>query len=710
MSGVHPTAQRSGPLAEFTLDFAKAMLRTGYYQPDHPQAHQARTGLYQTFSRVLGDRAGLTYLVGRQGERRTIIVEGYESDPLTLDKIMIGGMAELFTPKLLEFFDRRRLLSFSLRAGISHEEFDAFVILMSEPPTAGQATDERKRVTQALLDRHIFSVSTLFEADVVGRERRLAWRVELALSRLGRDLHLLPLYKRASREKIQETKIQLIDEVIRPLRTPKLLADLLVNCDVLARDIVVLKEAQIEREIIAQIPPQLLAPTARQVLDGLQQLDATAGVESDEMAGRHRLVLRDLLDRLARAEIEVEGELLEAAVSREVFTWEELPKALQQALKRRRVFDSFLAKRDAYLQHLGRLPSGKPGMQFAALAQVVFPELLRRGQYEVAAQMLEALRSGKHDDGAADTVARLDERIAAVLGAEETVRRLLDAIGDERLERSDRDALVVLLGGGGAAAVSGLVRLYGATESVSIRGSVFEAMKQIGTPALTPFLVRLSAIEPEWSAIHHVLVALEGQSDPALADSIRPFLRHENAHVRQAALTRVFQLLGPASEDLLITALTDPDPATRHAAVAYLGKLRSRHPAVLRSYAAALLPESGTGPEQEHEEEVLVEVCRCLSGLGDVQFPDGSSVERLLLNALSQEGKKKRISQRISGMFHRPSPLHAERVRVAICEALGTVGTVASVDALRELVSGETGSVAEAAEAAAARIAERVSS
>ena len=37
-------ASGHGPLAEFTLDLAKAMLRTGYYAPDHPEAPMQHPG------------------------------------------------------------------------------------------------------------------------------------------------------------------------------------------------------------------------------------------------------------------------------------------------------------------------------------------------------------------------------------------------------------------------------------------------------------------------------------------------------------------------------------------------------------------------------------------------------------------------------------------------------------------------------------------
>ncbi len=334
---------------------------------------------------------------------------------------------------------------------------------------------------------------------------------------------------------------------------------------------------------------------------------------------------------------------------------------------------------------------------------MVFPELLRRGKHWTeAAGMLEALGSGGHASDAAETVQQLLDWCHRMLASEEAVRRLLDAIGDELLDKESRDSVVALLSISGKAATEALQQVYSTSTSVSVRASAFEVMKAIGTPALVPFLKALPNIEPEWSAIHHVLAALDDQRDPALADSIKPFLRHDNARVRQAALTRVVELLGPDSETSLIRALHDRDAGTRRAAVACLGSLHSSSPEALAFYAGALQPniEADTEPE---DEEVLVEVCRSLTGLGGATFPDGSSAEQVLLNALHQEGRKKRIS----GMFQKPPLYHGERVRVAICEALGTVGTTAATEALQELASSEVDAVAEAARAAAEQIQER---
>ncbi len=689
-----------GPLAEFTLDLAKAMLRTGYYSPDHPQSKQSLAGLHAKLRRVLGDLPGITYLVQEQGEKRDVLIEGFGARPLALDDIMIRGMSELFRPKLLDFFNRRHLKSFSVRPGIEVDEFNAFVILMSEPPRAGRAREERERVARALVDQNIIHVSTVFEADLLGKERRLPWRVQLALSRLGRDLQMLPLFKHATREQMKEIKIQILDEVIRPMRTPELLKELLVNCDLLARDITVLQETQIEREILRHVPRPLLVPAAWEIVRELEDLDDVADDEASASGGymeqtiRRRLPLKDILDELIDDGCAIESELLEAMIAKDLCDLNDLPDALQTQVKRYRITDVFLQREDDYLNAFRNLPPGKEGEDLARVARHVFPELVRRGEYREAGAVLEAVSAGGRNEEIGRTVAELFRSLRRSVQDDDTIQGLIEALGAEGLDRPDRDAIVVILVLAGEKAASELRALYATARSQAVRGSAFDAMKGIGRPALEGFLHDLADSDEEWPAIHHILGALEDQTDPALAEPIERFLQHENGHVRHAAITLVCKLVGAEAEELLIRALEDPDPATRRAAVSCLGQLRSRQPEVLAFYAAALGSDAARqGPDQP--EAVVVEVCRSLAGLGQASLGDGIGIEDVLLDALAHDPGKGLLSRLKKHDAHQ-----SDKVRIAICEALGTVGTETGAEALSGLAHGESTDLAAAAASA----------
>lgn len=697
-AGTQTSGTSADPLAQFILDLAKAMLRTGYYAPDHPQAQRSLEGLHEEFRSAVGDGSELTFLVGQAGDAETVLVQVHGEEPKTLDHIMVRGMAELFSPKLLDFFHRRHLLSFALRASIRPEELVDFVVLMSEPPQAGRADDERERVERFFVDRHIINVSTVFRADVVGRERRLPWRVQMALSRLGRDLRLLPLYRKVTPEELQRVKMEIIAEVMRPLQAPGLLKELLLNCDLLAAGAQVLGINEIEGEIIGQVPPERLKSACQEIIDGASEVEPGGSPDDTELAHRRRAVLRHALRVLVFSGIHLESALVEACVKERAATFEELPRSLRVQLKRRRAVDTFLVRRDEYLESFAAIPSGDRGKELAETAEVLFAGCLNRDLFVEASDILHALQEGSHEPGeGAGVVGEAVARMQAFMASEEVHDRVLDGLAGEGLSRPDAEALVALVSFTGKAVSGKLLRLYNESGREEVREHVFSAVRGIGPAALIPFLTELSVGDEEWPVVHHVLASLAGSRQPELARAIRPFLEHGNPRIRQAALARIFEIMGTSAEGGLIRALHDPDPSVRHAAVVYLGRLRSRSPEAMAFVTAALGGERGA-QQPETSDEVLVECCRLLTLVAESSPEGGSEIEGILLAALTPPDHGGLV-----GRFRKSASRFSARVQVAICEALGQVGTQAALERLARLASGE-GEVADAARGAAERI------
>lgn len=698
--GSCPRPQEHGALAQFTLSLIKAMLQAGFYAASHPEAKKALSSLYREFRQVIGDRSELTYLAAAAQGGRTILIDGYEATPLPLDQVMMKGMAELFTPKFLEFFDRRALLSFSLKTDIAAEEFQAFVELMAQPPVAGpEGGPERQRLTQAFLDQHILHISTVFNDDIVGRERRLPWRVQMALSRLRRDLRMLPLYRRATPDELRRIKIQIIEDVIRPIRTAELLAELLLNCDLVAADIAVLEATQVEREILARVSREMLGPTLRRFLRDLDRPGAAREGPSPELA-RRLDILRDIVDRLRTAGCVIEHDLLEALLAREVLALEDLPPDLRRTVETWRLTDAFLAAKDEQVAALARVAPDAADRSLAATVSRVFPELLRRREYPVVAEVLRAVREGPRDRAASPLLQELASDLHRAAADQEAVARALDDFG--RLDKAGRGHLVQLLAFVGEAAGPGLVEAYAASDNRSVRLDAFEALRQIGAAALGPFLARLAEIEREWLMVRHALLAVGDLQDASLAEPLARFLRHPHAHVRQAALTALLKLEGLRAEPHFLGALRDGEAAVRQVAVECLGRAGSRHPQALDFYAKSLVVLDPAAPRED--EAVLLQVCQALAGLGAGSPEDARRAEAILQGAL-RPAEQKGLLGRLTKGHHRLS----DQVRASLCTALGAVGTPGALGLLGRLASSERSPVADAARAASARIQERLS-
>ena len=120
-------------LSEFIVSLIQALLRTGYYTPEHPQSKKAKEGLYSMFQELDLQKGELTLIVRETAEKKHMFLEGSHSKPLDLPTLMPRGMAELYDEKLMLFLERKELISLTLKQKMEREEFYNFIDIMSEP-------------------------------------------------------------------------------------------------------------------------------------------------------------------------------------------------------------------------------------------------------------------------------------------------------------------------------------------------------------------------------------------------------------------------------------------------------------------------------------------------------------------------------------------------------------------------------------------------
>lgn len=510
----------------------------------------------------------------------------------------------------------------------------------------------------------------------VAKDRQLPWRVEMALSRLRQDLHNLPLYKSATPEEIRHIKLQVIDDVIRPIRTPELLKDFLVHCHLVAAEIAVLEETQVEREIVAGLSEEMLVATAWELLKDLEQPGATP-VESSregpsEQVTRRLVILREVVDRLCSMGSAIKQDLLNSLLKHQVLSLEKLPPEIHRVVETQRLADTFLASKDKYVESLGQIREDDSGKQLAAMVHRVLPELLRRSEYQAVAKILQAVNEGRRTSGLLEELAGM---LSQAMAAEDTITHLLKDLNSQEKDR--RNHLVEILVFISDRAGPGLSEAYAKSDTKPVRMSIFEAIRRIGANVLQRFLARLPDIERDWFVIFHILEALGDQRDPSLAQPISRFLQHSRLHVRQAALTVLFKLQGLNAERYFLQALQDQEGAVRKMAVAYLGRVKSRNPQALEFYLNALQEDNPLAPAEN--EAFLIEVCHALAGCESLSADNIGKVERALLAAL-HPSEHKGLS-----WFQKPSRQHSEHLRSAIDEALAAVRKSAAVGSPRQV-------------------------
>jgi len=532
------------------------------------------------------------------------------------------------------------------------------------------------------------------------KERQLPWQIQTALSRLRHDLQMLPIYKFSSQEEIRRIKLQVIGDVIRPMGAPELLKDFLVNCDLVARDLAVLEESEIEREIVRDLSKEMLVATAREIVKDLEQLSAihgsTQGEGASDEIGRCLFVLREITRRLYSLGSAIEPNLLQWLLKHQVLSLDDLPSDIRYAAETAQLTDTFLARKDEYTERLAHIAADGSGRHLTAFVSRILPELLRRREYQTVTKILAMVKKGR---GTSRLLEELEGLLSQAISNADMISHLLKDINCQ--DKEQRNHLVEILAFIGAQAVPGLLATYANTGAKSIRVTIFEVIRRIGESSLQAFLARLPQLEPDWFVIFHILETLGQQGDVSLAEPISCFLRHSNAHIRQGALTALFRLQGAAAESYFLQALGDREGAVRQMAVTYLGRIHSLHPEALEFYLRAFhVADPSVPPENEG---ALAEVCKALASSENLSVDYITRAENTLLAALRTSEHK-----RFHNWFKKPHSEHSERLRIAICNALAAIGTSAAVGRLHKIAAIESGAVAENAASAAKQIEERL--
>jgi hypothetical protein len=279
------------------VDLVKTLQEASQYTPDHPEARRCIAALYQQIRALVQGKSEVTFLAKIGGDAKDVVLDGIFPEAVNLATLLPQAVGDLFLPKLREYFDRHRLLAWTIKADIPQEEFEAFIAVLS---ACGGAPGEMNanvasETAKALAARGVSRVSLVFMDELIGRDRHLPWRVEIALTRLKKDLRMIPLFKKRDAAEIRRVKAQVIDDIIRPLRRADLIKAILLNCDLILKDRTEGNPDAIEMEIIEHLPPAIVGHTA---LELAKDLASPAPTHANPQRERARDLLRAVVARL----------------------------------------------------------------------------------------------------------------------------------------------------------------------------------------------------------------------------------------------------------------------------------------------------------------------------------------------------------------------------------------------------------------------------
>ena len=668
---------------KFLLSFIQALLKTGYYTPGHPETSKARKGLYDNFISTVKGHRELTFVSTAIKGTRNILIDGIDDEPIPISNFMLKGMAEMFVPKFLAYFDRKNLSSFSIKEAMTMDEFEAFIDIMSETPLHEEKkTDSREHLTLELIKRSILHVSTVFNIDLVGKERKLPWRVEMALTRLKKDLSLIPLYKHLTEEKMAELKHTVFDDIIRPIKSHAIIKDILLNLDIISQDIAGINKEEFESRITDYIHKDYLLLASPEILKFYAFLKESYEKIPDENILNRITFIRTISKKVG---FKIMGYgLIDETVLLDYFnlgilTLEELPENLRIKIKRKEGTEDFLKNTRKYFSALEKA-EGEEEIRSRALGLLNFlPELIIRNQYSTAEEVLRKLNKTKFQFTGIDSML-LDEIIS---------------IAEKKLEESTKEEQVKIL------------ELIDLMDNVSIavfinflthnsrlvRKISCEALIRHGK-AVIPALKHTLENRKDWYYIRNALMVLGevGQGSADLEDSFKKYLNHKEPRVRVEAVAGIVNITGISAEGLLINMLKDEDPNVRRKVVWALGKINSVKPEVTDYFIHTI-----TGKQKE-EDSVIEQI------LSSVQtYPPEADATRQLEQTISEVLSK---GHGILGKFT-AHYIQSDHIRARMCETLGCIGSRKSIDLLEKIAKKDSPLIKAKAREAIERISQK---
>lgn len=668
--------QVQSKLTEFILHLIQAFLRTGYYTSDHPESKKAKEGLYQQFKDFFEQEDELSFLARDEEDQKEILVEGVLPVEQRLSRMMMKGMGELYIPKFVNYLERKELLSLTLKSRMGPDEFTQFIDVMSDPTQLDlHRKEEKEKFLQSLASRGIYNISVMFHEELLFPDREIPWRARVTLSRMRKELKMIPYFQKMSGKELQDIRIYLIRDALRALRQPELLYAVLQNSDLAAS--AETTEEIVEYVILAALSKPQLVGTSKVFLKEhltikkLQKQDA-AETKSDRLLKRVCLQLKEAGTQEAE-------NLLEEIFRQGLIDLEDLPPALKEKILLERLTDKFLKFTEQFFEQLDQAKEKDKFLTLAGSFVKMIPELIRRDRYSEVLRIIETFRKHFHLKKMWGLLSgHILEQIGSGIIPQMLAEKFLTG------KKEVRSAIIPLFASLEIGAIPYLLNILRKSDDQWVRKNACEVLIQIGPVAGAHLLKELEQQQISVDTtcdILRVLGEIKSQEwKGPLMSLLKRYVTHESPRLREQALATLFQIGGKEGEEVYLSGLNDSSLEVRKRAIWCLGMMKSvkgseRMLDLLKQISAAPAPEM---------DPIETQIYHALGSAGPMTH-EGTTTEKVLLDILEKRGMKQWW-----GLLQK-NPLSEEAIG-ALCESLGKIGTEESLKILTKLGKSKEGS------------------
>jgi len=689
------------PLAEFVLAMTKSMLRSGYYSSAHPEGQKALAGLHASLHSNMEARGPeLSFELARVDAKTEDVIVFDGVGRVRLMSALLGeGAARTFVPKLVEYFHRQELLSFSLSATILRPHFDAFIERMTRP-ASGNRPHAGEALSKDLAKAGVRGVSVVFDEDRIrGLGADVPWRAELALTRLRKDLRMIPMLANATVREMHDVKVGLMGDIMRGVTEASLvvaIARYLPDALTDQQKLMPLDDAQ--NNLVRALDEALLAPAALELLEPWIYFDDDPVEADTDWRNRARLIAL-VSGRLSKRKDPESRAAMVRLHEADFVSLDALPQEARDTIRGNALADAALTSPERLIEALDHSEDADPFAGIIHDLEIAGEALIERESWPAAAEVVHELWEYARgemvaESGDADLACSALERVAsethqakiaeAIAAADEVPKACADII-----KCFDRTV-----------AVDVLVRVLAIAERRPTRMWAVDEIVEWTWEAPELVAGHVVDLAKPWFVTRNLLLALRkvGQTDhyPALAT----LLEHEQQQVRTEALLTMARLDPARAQRMIHRALGDNHAEMRRAgAVAMGGATDPAEPPV-----RLLLEMLRSDREQEGVRLQVAASLGHVAALGPHAICRDEILDALRSIITDKYGSAMHRLKRFAKSKHLPS----SSLLSAVCAALGAVGDPYDEPLLETCLEDEALDVRESATAAIGRLRDQL--
>ncbi len=572
-------------LGKFIIALIKSILQTSFYRTEHKLTIAAVDDYFKCMDPLKEFYYELTLVASPDESKPDFTVEGIMVEPIPLSACIKAVLRDEFLAKLRDFFYWNKIVSFSMKKELEREQFLTFLHITARDLEKilkekklieeGEIAKLKHRpLTDQLLKAGVVTISAICRDDMVFIDRKLPWRVKLALTRLMKNLRDIPLYSKATNQQIGEAKAQLLQEIIRPLRGREMLMELLLNCDLVYETNEELRGMDIEHDILIVLKRhQLRGVSERFVIDLEQNAESNEGEKVRKRKGLS--LLRKCLLPLSDVLDEESLNIFRRAVKGGFLSMMELPENVQQFIRVEKMADEFLATADAQMARLQSVTDVDSFRSNASNAAMLVRELVFRKEYIWSSKIVDIIHelSLKHRDPK-DPLKKLAEDSLEAMASKENFERMFETLGG--LDSVQQDHLYKICNRFKGKALPLLVQQLRKDVDERSRAAIRSITESMGEKILPTLHRAIDARKQRWEYYRDLLLVLGELKNEESYNRCSFFLGDENSEVRQSAFTAVTRIGAHKAEQELLRGLRDPDAVVRRTVVKHLGEIGSR--------------------------------------------------------------------------------------------------------------------------------------